>query len=460
MNNINHQNIQIQNEPQIIFNYEGVEIIIQCNINDKMKDIINNFLNKIENKENNLFYLYNGWQINKELTFNEQANEFDKNRKIINILVSKSEKEIEEQEEIIISKDIICPQCKENALIDINNFKINFQDCKNGHNISDIKLIEFEQTQKINLNSIRCQICNKNHKSNKSNHEFYICNTCNKNICHICKSIHNKNHIIINYDDKDCFCERHTDEKFSQYCKTCKKDICMICRNAHEKHDILDFDDIIIKDYDTSKTMKDLNDSIESFKNKILLIKKVFMRFINTLDIYYEFNKIIIDNFNLNKRNYYKLQNLYNLKTYNERMIKYINNIIKDNYIFEIYKFPNEEYYISENGIYLGEMKRSAFFFSYKHGKGEEYFNNGDIYEGDFKDGKFEGKGIYYFNNGDRYEGDFKDGKFEGKGTYYFKNGNRFEGNYKNDKKEGEGIMYYSNGDSEKGFWINDELKK
>ena len=193
---MNHQNIQIQNEPQVIFNYEGVKTIIQCNINEKMEDIINKFLNKIENKENNLFYLYNGRQINKELTFNEQANELDKNGKIMNILVTKSEKEIEEKEEITISKNIICPQCKENALIDINDFKINFHDCKNDHNINDIKLFEIEKNQKIILNSIKCHICNINHKSNKSNHEFYFCHTCNKNICHICKSKHDKNHII------------------------------------------------------------------------------------------------------------------------------------------------------------------------------------------------------------------------------------------------------------------------
>ena len=106
----NQQNIQIENEPQVIFNYEGVNTKIQCNLNDKIKDIINKFLNKIEKNENNLFYLYNGKIINKELTFNEQANELDKNRKIMNILVTVGEKE---KEEIIISKDIICPECKE-----------------------------------------------------------------------------------------------------------------------------------------------------------------------------------------------------------------------------------------------------------------------------------------------------------------------------------------------------------
>ena len=66
---------------EAIFNYEGINTTIQRDINNKMKDIINNFLIKIENKENNLYYLYNGKKINYELTFNEQANDFDKNRK-------------------------------------------------------------------------------------------------------------------------------------------------------------------------------------------------------------------------------------------------------------------------------------------------------------------------------------------------------------------------------------------
>ena len=83
--------------------------------------------------------------------------------------------------------------------------------------------------------------------------------------------------------------------------------------------------------------MKDLSDAIEKLKNKIILIKKVFNRLINAVDSYYNMNKIIIDNYNLNKRNYYKLQNLFNLKTNNEKMIKYINNIVDDNQIFNIY---------------------------------------------------------------------------------------------------------------------------
>jgi len=45
---------------EVIFDYEGNKNKIQCDINEKMKDIIDRFLIKIKNKENNLYYLYNG----------------------------------------------------------------------------------------------------------------------------------------------------------------------------------------------------------------------------------------------------------------------------------------------------------------------------------------------------------------------------------------------------------------
>ena len=55
---------------EAIFNNGGIITIIQCSLNDKMKDIINMFLDKIKEKRDNFFYLYNGTEINKELSFN------------------------------------------------------------------------------------------------------------------------------------------------------------------------------------------------------------------------------------------------------------------------------------------------------------------------------------------------------------------------------------------------------
>ena len=66
-------------------------------------------------------------------------------------------------------------------------------------------------------------------------------------------------------------------------------------------------------------------------------------------------------------------------------------------------------------------------------------YNDGDKYEGEFKDDKKDGKGIYYFNsqswNGAIYVGDFKNDNREGKGIFYYKNGDRYEGEYNNDKR-------------------------
>ena len=469
---------------EVIFIYEGIKSIIQCDIYEKMKDIIDKFLIKIKNKENNLYYLYNGTKINNELTFIKQANGIDKERKKMNIIVTKKVEDINKINEII-SKDVICPECKENILINYDNFHINFHDCKNNHNINK-ELNEFEDTQKINVSNIKCNICNINNKGNTHNNEFYICNTCNINICPLCKTKHDKNHNIINYDDKNYICRKHKDEKFIKYCKICKIDICMICEEEHIGHELLEHGKILIKNNDLLNSMKDLNNVIDNFKYKINIIKEILDRLVNTFDLYYKINNNIINNYNNNKRNYYILQNLNNIKNNNDIIINYINYIINNDQIFNIYKFPNEYFYNDDKGIYIGELKNTyiswikegkGIFYYYKDdiyerikyegdwkddqrdGKGILYWKKGGKYEGDFKNDIREGKGIIYCYNGDRYEGELKNNKFEGKGIFYFNNGGRYEGDWKNGNKEGKGIMYYNNGDKYDGYWEKDLME-
>jgi len=464
---------------EVIFDYKSNITIIQCNINDKMKDIIDKFLLKIEKKEkDNLIYLVNGSQLDKDLTFNEIAKEIDKSDLKMNIVVCDIDDDKNQKNEII-SKDIICPECKEieNIFMDIKDFKINFYGCKNNHNINNIILNKYKKTQKIYLSKIICDICNKKNKGYTQNNKFYLCNTCNKNLCPLCNNIHDKNHIIIDYDDKNYICKKHN-ETFNKFCKKCNIDICMICENEeHSQHDIVDFSKILVNNTDLLKIKEDLKISIDKFKYKINTITKIFNRMVDIIDTYFKINNDIINNYKITKRNYYKLQNLYNLKNNNEIIITEINKIINNNKISEIYEFSLKNFYDENGEKYIGEIKNNL-----KDGKGVLIFNNDSIYEGDFKDNKREGKGILYYNDGDRYEGDwknnikegkgiyyfksgskyegdFKNGNFEGKGKYYYNNepwkGDRYEGDFINDKQEGFGIYYYNNGDKYEGDWIN-----
>ena len=73
------------------FNYEGKDIIIQCNKYDRMEKIFQQFMTKIGKKPDTLAFLYNGSAItNMNLTFDQLSNSDDKNRNKMNILVCNS----------------------------------------------------------------------------------------------------------------------------------------------------------------------------------------------------------------------------------------------------------------------------------------------------------------------------------------------------------------------------------
>ena len=275
---------------EVIFMYDGKQIIIQCNVEDKMKDIINKFKSKIQNEDNNLYYIYNGDKINEELTFNQIIN--NKEEKI-NILVYNSKNNENEDRKEIISNEIICPECKENILINIKNYKINLYECKNGHKIENILFNEYENIQKIDSSKTICNVC---YKCNKNiNEEFYICNECKFNLCSLCKSNHDKNHNIINYNDKNCICTKHN-ERYIRYCKECKKNLCFLCVNEHDKeHNIIDFLNIIPNKDELLKNMKYLDEIINKFKDIIKEINNILNKVLNNMETYYKiFNNIVI----------------------------------------------------------------------------------------------------------------------------------------------------------------------
>ena len=364
--------INIYKMVEAIFSYDRNDTIIKCNINDKMKDIINRFLKQIwkNEKDNNLKFLYGANIINYELTFIQQANELDKNKNRINIIVESNNENNKE----VISKDIICPECRENIFINIKDFKINLYGCKKNHKINNILINKYEDIQKIDLSKIICNQCNENNKSNSHN-KFYICNSWNKNVCPLCKSKHDNNHIIIKYDDKNYICKKHKDS-FIKYYKKCNENICILYENEHNNHEMIDLVKIIPNKNELIKGMEKLKLIIDKFKYKIEIIKEIFNRIIYMMEIYYKINNNIINNYNMNKRNYIKLINLNNIKNNNENLIKEINNIINNDNMSDIFKFSFDKYYNEKGEKYIGETKNGL-----KDGKGILYYDKDNEYK-------------------------------------------------------------------------------
>ena len=68
-------------ETKVIFILDNVNTIIKCSKEDKMENICQKYATQINKNKNNLLFLYEGTQVNFELSFNSQANFIDKNNK-------------------------------------------------------------------------------------------------------------------------------------------------------------------------------------------------------------------------------------------------------------------------------------------------------------------------------------------------------------------------------------------
>ena len=290
---------------EIIFDYNSMQTVIQANLNDSFDNIIQKFITKTQLDLDNLHFLAKGKIINKNENIEKIMDESDKLNKRLIILVN-SINNIINNTNIIKSNDIICPICKEICKYEIKKHKIKLYDCKNGHIIDNIKLNEFNNKQNIDISQIKCDKCNNKTKLDTFNHEFFICLKCNMNLCPLCKSIHDKTHSIINYDNKNYICNKHN-ETFVKYCKECKIDLCLSCINGHKNHNLISYEDNLIDIDDIKINMDKLNKIINKFKMNLEEIINKFKKLKDNLDMYYNINNNIINNYEKNKNRNYNL---------------------------------------------------------------------------------------------------------------------------------------------------------
>ena len=456
---------------EIEFIFNGRNIIIQGQLQDDMETILDKFINKAQILKNSVFYIYQGnilHDSNKDSKLEDIMGNNDRESKKMTICVNSINNIENNSNSIIPSKHIICPECKEFSKIELIDYKINLFDCKNGHNIDNIILSDFQNTQKIDISKIICHNCKENNKNTTHNNEFYRCINCKCNLCPLCKSIHNNCHYIINFEKQYFICDIHK-EFFTQYCDDCELNICNLCENDHKSHTLIKYKEIIPNISEIKQQLNSLRNIIDEANNIIKETINKYNKIIENNEIYYNICKNLIKSYEDNNINYEILENLSYLTN-----LDYMKNINEDD-LLDIYYKMNKIKIIKNypDGKYIGELRNNL-----RDGKGIMNYKNGSKYEGEWKNNLREGKGIMYQNNGIKYEGDWKNDKKEGKGitiypsgnkyegeyeddkrkrgTYTFKNGNKYVGEF-HDKRNGKGIFYYNNGNKYEGNWVEDK---
>lgn len=81
------------------------------------------------------------------------------------------------------------------------------------------------------------------------------------------------------------------------------------------------------------------------------------------------------------------------------------------------------------------------------HGKGQMFYaDSGDMYEGQWQNGKKHGEGCQNYASGDSYQGCYQNNKKHGHGSYRYADGDFHEGEYFEGRKHGPGVYWYSDG--------------
>ena len=215
---------------------------------------------------------------------------------------------LNEEKSLRKSKYIICPECKENARIMIDNYTFGVYNCKNGHKIDNILIKDFEESQYYEESKIKCQNCNIENKNISSKKIFYICCDCKKIICSFCRFEHDKTHKINNYEEKHFICNLHY-ESYKSYCQDCQKDICLSCELEHNEHKTISYGAILPKIENIKEERNDFYNKKEELKSEIQNIIDNLKTFMDTIDNYFAIYEDLIYNYGNQKRNiqFYKI---------------------------------------------------------------------------------------------------------------------------------------------------------
>ena len=324
----------------ICFIYVGVNYNFQSAKDDKMKVIFQKFISQNKLEKNSNYFLYNGKVIeNEEQTFEEIANEDDKKRNEMKILVYNEEElrktqivnlpnahgDNQKREEMnIIGDKINAEKIKPKEVINQIENKDDKKRNKNKNDILENKINE----EDIKLKQFICPEC---HEISKIHIEDY-------KISIKCKNKHISNLTFVEYfekisssqlkaNDKSFVCEAH-ESPCKSYCKKCKKNLCLSCENSHNSHEKLFVPNI----YELERKNLELRKTIDKLKNDIKTILNSLNKVMENIEQYYNFINDVTNKYNEANLNHEILHNLNEI--YNYDMQTDLIKIIEDTNIY------------------------------------------------------------------------------------------------------------------------------
>ena len=300
-----------------------------------MKDICQKFATKVRTDLSDTYFLYGGKVVDLKLKLDNILSENDKKSNNIKILVYSNDTKDDNLNNIEYSKEIICPKCGKICLINFQDFKISISGCKDNHNLKDMALKEFENSQKIDSSKIICTDCKNNNK--KEAYNFYFCLTCKKDLCPLCMNKSHKEHDTIEYDKKNYICNVHN-ESFSSFCQKCNDNLCMFCESEHkDKENMIYYRDILPKKDILKTQLNGLKNIFNKFKERIKEITDILESINANIEIYYNINDNLIKNFEKKYRNFQILKNMNMIINNNSDFLNKLETLVNENKIVNFF---------------------------------------------------------------------------------------------------------------------------
>ena len=229
----------------------------------------------------------------------------------------------DEQSELLLNKELLCPECWciPKIRLDQNSQNVTTE-CDFHHNCTYDITQFMKKSTNHSLFDISCSQCQK--IQNKLNYLFHYCLECNSFLCNTCYKSHSNNktkssHHTITIDKLYSYCLLHS-TKFTYYCENCCLNICNKCLQLHENHSIKEIselapskEDIKLKKEIIQKQKDAFYNLEEIFKEIITQISNKFRELIEKEVKKVELKEIIISKVENVPSNYYYINNFNNI---------------------------------------------------------------------------------------------------------------------------------------------------